>query len=162
MSSSNTHRSLCCCGTQWGAGILVTLMSSCMSVGTHDTLHYWDGAGLQLIDVLSGIQYGKGSFRSTGKKMGHLKCPSHIQHPHALDSTVIKWLNQMQDLSYLHKCSQTTVKKILHVLFLNNFLLNFVPFQRKFSTRDPISRSEDIDLSWICVLSIIHQKSKGL
>ncbi len=118
MSSSNTHRSLCCCGTQWGAGILVTLMGSCMSVGTRDTLHYWDGVGLQLIDVLSGKQYGKGHFRGTGKKMGNLKCPSHIQHPHELDSKVIKWLNQMQDLSYPHKCSQTTVKTVCSQIFI--------------------------------------------
>lgn len=89
-----------------------------MSVGTRDTLHYWDGVGLQLIDVLSGKQYGKGHFRGTGKKMGNSKCPSHIQHPHELDSKVIKWLNQTQYLSYPHKCSQTTVKTVCSQIFI--------------------------------------------
>lgn len=91
-----------------------------MSAGTRDTLQYWDGVGLQLIDVLSRKQYGKGHFRSTGKKMQNLKCPSHIQHPHELDSTVI---TLFKDSSYPHKCSQTIVKMILHILFLNNFIL---------------------------------------
>lgn len=136
MSSLNMLRSLCCCGTQWGAGILVTLMSSCMSVGTRDTLHYWENVGSQLNDVLSRKQYWKGNFRGGGKKTEISSL--NVKHIHMI--WTVQWLNcSIKCKIYLIHTNVT--RQLLKWFWQFNIELSF-----NVSTTDQISRSGHTDL----------------